>query len=248
MVASPSRTRLSCADCRPGHCHAIVRAPSDAWIRPEISALLRSSASCRHFKLILDIGKAELEAGRKHKPQMTMRWRSFPLVCSLLLFRAAAFAESNQPAQAFASRPFRAGPPRAHHTAPGVSINGYFNDGLPGTFMTITGALSLLDDGKPRLAIAVCDSCMIPAETDGRGQTIIQRRADIPADHVLISPPTRTPRRPASASCKARRRRLHEISRRTNRRRGPARREQSARRRLLGCGQRAEPGFQRAGA
>ena len=57
----------------------------------------------------------------------------------------------------------------------------------------------VLDDGTTKLAIAVCDSCMIPRELMDAAKQLIQRRADIPADHVLISA-THTHTAPACVS------------------------------------------------
>jgi hypothetical protein len=81
-----------------------------------------------------------------------------------------------------------------------VSINGYFNDRIAKHIHDELHARCLvLDDGKTRLAFVVCDSCMIPRELMDAAKQLIQQRAGIAADHVLISA-THTHTAPASVS------------------------------------------------
>src|ERR1043166_2510834 len=97
--------------------------------------------------------------------------------------------EPNPPAQASAPRQFRAGAASSNITPRlGVSINGYFNDRKAGHIHDELHARCLvLDDGKTRLAIAVCDSCMIPREVMDAAKQRIERRTGLAAGHVLIS-------------------------------------------------------------
>jgi hypothetical protein len=70
----------------------------------------------------------------------------------------------------------------------GISINGYFNDRLAQDVHDELHARCLvLDDGKTRLAIVVCDSCMIPRSVMDAAKELIAQRCGIPAPHVLIS-------------------------------------------------------------
>src|SRR6266540_3873038 len=125
---------------------------------------------------------------------------------SLGLLVALAFvmvlsAADQQPQTSAAPRSFRAGAATSNITPRlGVSLNGYFNDRIARHVHDELQARCLvLDDGKTRLAIAVCDSCMIPRELMDAAKQLIQRRADIPADHVLISA-THTHTAPACVS------------------------------------------------
>ena len=45
----------------------------------------------------------------------------------------------------------------------------------------------MLDDGKTKLAIVVCDSCMIPREVITDAKRLIRERSKLEPDHVLIS-------------------------------------------------------------
>jgi neutral ceramidase len=99
-------------------------------------------------------------------------------------------AEPNQPLQTSASpRQFRAGAATSNITPQlGVSINGYFTDRIATHIHDELHARCLvLDDGHTRLAFVVCDSCMIPREAMDAAKQLIQQRAGLTADHVLIS-------------------------------------------------------------
>ena len=96
----------------------------------------------------------------------------------------------DQPSQPSPSpRPFRAGAATSNITPRlGVSINGYFNDRIARHIHDELHARCLvLDDGRTRLALVVCDSCMIPREVTDAAKQAIQQRAGIATDHVLIS-------------------------------------------------------------
>ena len=86
-------------------------------------------------------------------------------------------------------RGFRAGAAASVITPPlGISINGYFNDRRAQHVHDELHARCLvLDDGKTKLGIVVCDSCMIPREVMDGAKALIAKRGGIPADHVLIS-------------------------------------------------------------
>ncbi len=85
--------------------------------------------------------------------------------------------------------PFRAGAAASVITPPlGTSINGYFNDRRAQHVHDELHARCLvLDDGKTRLAIVICDSCMIPSSVMDEAKRLIAQRSGLPADHVLIS-------------------------------------------------------------
>jgi len=161
--------------------------------------------------------------------------------------RVQRSAESNQPAQAFASRPFRAGAPRATSTAPGRVINGYFNDRIARHVHDELQARCLvLDDGKTRLAIAVCDSCMIPAKLMDAAKQLNPAARGHPRRSLCSSRHPHAHR----AGCVSLLQSEAEATTRNSRRRMPtgssAPRTIWRRQDWLGCGQRAEPGFQPA--
>ncbi len=69
-----------------------------------------------------------------------------------------------------------------------VSVNGGMQDRLTKTVHDRLHARCLvLDDGKTRLAFAVCDSCMIPREIIDAARALIHKATGIPQSHVLIS-------------------------------------------------------------
>jgi len=110
-------------------------------------------------------------------------------VLALLL---CASVETGWAAPATPSAPsagFRAGAAASVITPPlGISINGYFNDRRAQHIHDELHARCLvLDDGKTKLAIVVCDSCMIPREVMDEAKQLIATHGGIPADHVLIS-------------------------------------------------------------
>jgi len=69
-----------------------------------------------------------------------------------------------------------------------LSINGGLRDGKVKYLHDELHVRALvLDDGKTKLAIVVCDSCMIPREVVVRAKQVIEKQSGIAADHVLIS-------------------------------------------------------------
>jgi neutral ceramidase len=86
-------------------------------------------------------------------------------------------------------RQFRAGAAVSNITPRlGISINGYFNDRIATHIHDELHARCLvLDDSQTRLAVVVCDSCMIPREVMDDAKRRIERQHGLPASHVLIS-------------------------------------------------------------
>ncbi len=97
-------------------------------------------------------------------------------------------------------RQFRAGAATSNITPwLGISINGYFNDRVATHIHDELYARCLvLDDGATRLAVVVCDSCMIPREVMDAAKRRIQEKHQLPPSHVLISA-THTHTAPTSA-------------------------------------------------
>ncbi len=98
-------------------------------------------------------------------------------------------------------RQFRAGAAASNITpALGTSINGYFNDRRARHVHDELHARCLvLDDGQTRLAIVVCDSCMIPREIMDAAKRRVQEKYGLAPDHILISA-THTHTAPTSAA------------------------------------------------
>jgi Neutral/alkaline non-lysosomal ceramidase, N-terminal len=110
------------------------------------------------------------------------------LVCAAAL-PCSSEADKRELVTGVELRRFRAGAAASDITPPlGVSINGYFNDRVAKRIHDELHARCLvLDDGKTRLALVVCDSCMIPREVMDAAKALIAQRSGIPAAHVLIS-------------------------------------------------------------
>ena len=83
----------------------------------------------------------------------------------------------------------RAGAATSKITPPlGVSMCGYFNDRRAQAIHDDLHARCLvLEDGRVRLAIVVCDSCMIPRAVTDEAKAHIVRQTGIPAGNVLIA-------------------------------------------------------------
>ncbi len=70
----------------------------------------------------------------------------------------------------------------------GISINGHFSDRKAAHVHDELHARCLvLDDGTNRLALVVCDSCMIPREVTDEAKAQIAKRVGLPPERVLIS-------------------------------------------------------------
>jgi hypothetical protein len=111
---------------------------------------------------------------------------AFSLPASLSGWSAAPAAVAQR---AETRRRFRAGAALSNITPPlGVSINGYFNDRTARHIHDELHARCLvLDDGQTRLAMVVCDNCLIPRDLMDAAKQMILARTGLAADHVLIS-------------------------------------------------------------
>jgi neutral ceramidase len=98
------------------------------------------------------------------------------------------------------ARQFRAGAATSNITPRlGISVNGYFNDRIAAHIHDELHARCLvLDDGQTRLAIVVCDSCMIPRGVMDAAKRRIEEKHGLAPGHVLISA-THTHTAPTSA-------------------------------------------------
>jgi neutral ceramidase len=108
-------------------------------------------------------------------------------LCAAVGGFAAQPAESSKPSGA--PRQFRAGAATSNITPRlGTSINGYFTDRLATNVHDELHARCLvLDDGQTRLAIVVCDSCMISREIMEAAKRMVADKRGLATDHILIS-------------------------------------------------------------
>jgi hypothetical protein len=94
------------------------------------------------------------------------------------------------PGRAEDSKPFRAGA-HAQDITPTkfpVSVNGGMSDRqAKGAVDRLHARCLVLDDGTTKLAIVVCDSCMIPREIFDEAKRLASEKTGIPADHMLMS-------------------------------------------------------------
>jgi hypothetical protein len=119
------------------------------------------------------------------KPHLILFGMSATLASALI-----ASAQSGQPAtNASPPRRFSAGAATSVITPRlGISINGHFNDRVAKHIHDELHARCLvLNDGQTRLAIVVCDSCMIPREVMDAAKLLIQERTGISAGNILVS-------------------------------------------------------------
>jgi len=84
---------------------------------------------------------------------------------------------------------FRAGAATSNITPPlGISLNGGMQDRTAGHIHDELHARGLvLDDGEQRIAIVVCDSCMIPQAILNKAKHLAHGHTGIPLDHMLVS-------------------------------------------------------------
>jgi hypothetical protein len=69
-----------------------------------------------------------------------------------------------------------------------ISVNGNMRDvQATSAHDRLHARCLVLDDGKTRLALVVCDSCMIPRELHDEAKRLASRATGIPADRMLIS-------------------------------------------------------------
>jgi hypothetical protein len=111
----------------------------------------------------------------------TQRW-CFAGVVVLLLIAHSACAHDR-------AAQFRAGAATSNITPwLGVSLNGGMSDRKATHVHDELHARCLvLDDGKTRLAIAVCDMCMIPREVMDQAKEFVQKETGLPGENILIS-------------------------------------------------------------
>jgi neutral ceramidase len=108
----------------------------------------------------------------------------------LCTYTLLAFAIAIAPARAQDKKVFRAGA-YAQDIVPSkfpVSVNGGMQDRIAKSAHDRLHARALvLDDGATRIALVVCDSCMIPREITDAAKTIAQKATGIPPERILIS-------------------------------------------------------------
>lgn len=122
------------------------------------------------------------------------RGRSVPaslgcLVLAVLGMAGTALGQS-QPAERVAGKPvFRAGAFASNITPPlGEPIVGNFN--IPAATHVhdeLHARCLVLDDGKSRLAFAICDNVGIPREVFETAKKMVEETTGIPRDHVLMA-------------------------------------------------------------
>ncbi len=115
-------------------------------------------------------------------------------VCSVVLSLVAAVVASLGSGRGVShgdepQHVFRAGAATSNITPwLGLSINGGMSDRTATHIHDELHARCLvLDDGKNTLAIAVCDSCMIPRDVMDQAKTYVEKEVGIPARNILIS-------------------------------------------------------------
>ncbi len=124
--------------------------------------------------------------------------RKFPrtiageIIFALIIFvtiRAMGAQPTHSTQAADRSRAFRAGAATSVITPRlGTSVNGYFNDRTAHFVHDELHARCLvLDSGETRLAIVVCDSCMIPREVMDAAKRRVEERTGLSPSHILIS-------------------------------------------------------------
>src|SRR5262245_35130433 len=88
-----------------------------------------------------------------------------------------------------ADQVFRAGAATSNITPPlGVSLNGGMSDRAADYIHDELHARCLvLDDGQTKLAIVVCDSCMLPQSLLNDAKHLAHSHTGIALDHILIS-------------------------------------------------------------
>jgi neutral ceramidase len=69
-----------------------------------------------------------------------------------------------------------------------ISVNGGMTDRMAtGAHDRLHARCLVLDDGTTRIAIAVCDSCMIPREVTDPAKALVHKATGIPPERILIS-------------------------------------------------------------
>ncbi len=124
-------------------------------------------------------------------PNVLLLAIALPLALLLCASIETGWAEPAPASAPPAGKPgqLRAGAAVSNITPPlGISVNGYFNDRRAAHVHDELHARCLvLDDGQTKLAIVVCDSCMIPRVVMDAAKALIAQRSGVPAGQVLIS-------------------------------------------------------------
>src|SRR5207302_3413105 len=126
--------------------------------------------------------------------------RHLRLALAMPVLLAVALAAGRLPAGA-GKKVFRAGAYAADITPTKwpVSVNGGMQDRqATAAHDRLHARCLVLDDGSTRLAIVVCDSCMIPREIVDEARALAARGTGIRKDRILISA-THTHTAPTSA-------------------------------------------------
>ncbi len=109
-----------------------------------------------------------------------MRCSVFALIGSLFAFHFCAAGETL----------FRAGAAVANITPqPGVSLDGTISKNGPvvGIHDRLHARALVLDDGATRLAIVICDACMIEREVFDAAKSLVQQQSGLPTDRMLMA-------------------------------------------------------------
>ncbi len=113
-----------------------------------------------------------------------MHSKPFLRIAVMALVAVGSRAEAADP-----PRVFRAGAATTN-ISPwlGLSMNGGMRDNrVVQVHDELHARAIVLDDGSTRLALVVCDSCMIPREVVAEAKRRIRERSQLEPDHVLIS-------------------------------------------------------------
>ncbi|MDB6121091.1 MAG: Neutral/alkaline non-lysosomal ceramidase [Pedosphaera sp.] len=100
-----------------------------------------------------------------------------------------ASGQTNSAKAASEKKQFRAGAATSNITPKlGVSIVGNFHDAIAKHIHDELHARCLvLDDGQTRIAIVVCDSCLVPREVFDEAKRLIHEQTGLPLDRILIA-------------------------------------------------------------
>src|SRR5262245_46467790 len=123
---------------------------------------------------------------------MNLRSKRLAIVCFIGLLWTwgdSGLSQTNSPSPAETKKQLRAGAATSNITPwLGLSINGNMHDAKAAHIHDELHARCLvLDDGKNRIAIVVCDNCLIPREIFDEAKRFIAQQTGLAADHVLMS-------------------------------------------------------------
>ena len=115
-------------------------------------------------------------------PKMSISWCAWLILLTNLL---VATAHGTEP-----KATLRAGAAKADITPrPGVSLDGPISKNGPvtGVHDRLHARAIVLDDGSTRLAIVICDACMISRDVMDAAKTLVQKETGLPTDRMLIA-------------------------------------------------------------